>query len=55
MAKQSWIGWLLVVLSLVLLAVSGRLDSWVVLLPISILLAYGLTGLGKSGKSKLTR
>jgi hypothetical protein len=50
MAKQRWLGGLLIVLSLVLLPVSGRLGLWIVLLPISILLAYGMSASGRSGK-----
>ena len=52
MAKQRWLGWLLIVLSLVLLLVSGRLGLWIVLLPISILLALWTVGVGeKRGKA----
>jgi hypothetical protein len=42
MVKQSVTGWVLVALSLVLLLVSGRLELLAVLLPLSILMGYGI-------------
>jgi uncharacterized protein (DUF58 family) len=56
MVKQSTAGWVLVALSLVLLLVSGRLELLAVLLPLSILMGYGILrfsrGRGRRAREK---
>jgi hypothetical protein len=42
-------GWILVLAAIVLLVTLGKLDLLVILLPLSLLLAYGI---GRSGQDK---
>ena len=54
MVKERLAGWALVALSLVLLLASGRLELLALLLPLSILMGYGITRLG-GGRTRTVR
>jgi hypothetical protein len=46
-------GWILVLVAILLLVTSGTLDLLVILLPLSLLLAFGI-GCSRHGKTRLT-
>jgi len=52
-AHSKFASWLLIIASLLLLAFMGKLDLLPVLIPVSLLLGYGLLWLGGS-KTRLT-
>jgi hypothetical protein len=53
MNRNQWAGWILIVGAIALLFTLGELDLLVILLPLSLLLAYGI-GCSARDKTRLT-